>query len=156
MKPGDIYPELVPTKFGYHIIKLEKVGEAKGADGQVKRSFDARHILISTMFKDPENPAAKEMPVEDFVKAKLEKEKEEQVLEEIKANNPVEVAEDFDVPTPPASEQPQFPPGMNPQDLPPEMQQQLPPGAQVEEADPKAAPKKAPVTAPKPAEPKKK
>ena len=155
MKPGDIYPELVPTRFGYHIIKLEKFGETKGADGQVKRSFDARHILISTMFKDPEDPAAREMPVEDYVKAKLEKEKEEKVLEEIKANNPIEVAEDFDVPTPPAAEQPQFPPGMMPQDMPPEMQQQLPPGAQVEEEAPKPAPKKVPANAPKPAEPKK-
>ena len=90
LKPGEIYAELVPTKFGYHIIKLEKFGETKGQDGQVKRTFDARHILISTMFKDPENPMAKEMPVEDYVKAKLQEEKEKQVLEEIKANNPVD------------------------------------------------------------------
>lgn len=147
MKEGEIYPELVPTKFGYHIIKLEKIGETKGNDGQVKRTFDARHILVSTMFKDPENPMAREMPVEDYVKSKLEKEKEEKVLEEIKANNPVVVAEDFDVPTPAVPEQPQLPPGM-----------MLPPGAETEtEEAPKPAKKDAakPV-APKSAEPKKK
>ncbi|MEO6589848.1 MAG: peptidylprolyl isomerase [Pyrinomonadaceae bacterium] len=154
MKPGEIYPELVPTNFGYHIIKLEKLGETKASDGTVKRTFDARHILISTMYKDPENPAAREVPVKDFVKSKLEKEKEEKVLEEIKANNPIEVAEDFDIPTPPAGEQPQLPPGMMPQQMPPDM----PPGAQVDDEDSKPAPKnapKAPAAPPKPAQPKK-
>lgn len=147
MQPGEIYAELVPTKFGFHIIKLEKFGETKGNDGQVKRSFDARHILVSTMFKDPENPMGREMPVEDYVKQKLQQEKEKQVLDEIKANNPVEVAMDFEVPTPEIPEQQQMPPGMMPQQMPDE----LPPGAQVEEEKPKTAP-----NAPKPAEPKKK
>ena len=149
LKPGEIYPELVPTNFGYHIIKLEKLGETKASDGSMKRTFDARHILISTMYKDPENPMAREMPVNDFVKSKLEKEKEESVLAQIKADNPVEVAEDFDVPAPPpGSEQPQLQPGM----MPDEMPQEMPPGAQVEEENPKPAQK----NAPKPAEPKKK
>ncbi len=153
MKPGEIYPELVPTKFGYHIIKLEKLGETKASDGQVKRTFDARHILISTMFKDPQNPMGREMPVEDYVKGILGKEKEEKVMNEIKANNPIEVAEDFDVPEPPAGAQPELPPGMMPQQqMPPDM----PPGAQVDDENPKAAPKNAPkAPAPKPAEPKK-
>ncbi|CAN5654376.1 hypothetical protein BH20ACI4_BH20ACI4_03240 [soil metagenome] len=151
LKPGEIYAELVPTKFGYHIIKLEKFGETKGQDGQVKRTFDARHILISTMFKDPENPMAKEMPVEDYVRQKLQEEKEKQVLEEIKANNPVTVAEDFEVPTPEIPEQQQLPPGMMPQQMPQQMPE-LPPGAQFEDEKPKTAPK----NAPKPAEPKKK
>ena len=154
MKPGEIFPEIVPTNFGYHIIKLEKIGETKGADGQVKRTFDARHILISTMFKDPQNPMAREMPVEDYVKGILGKEKEEKVLEEIKANNPVEVAEDFDIPTPPAGAQPELPPGMMPQDMP----QDMPPGAQVDDENQKPAPKNAPKTPsnpPKAAQPKK-
>lgn len=152
LKPGEIYAELVPTKFGYHIIKLEKFGETKGNDGQIKRTFDARHILVSTMFKDPENPMAREVPVEDYVRQKLQEEKEKKVLEEIKANNPVTVAEDFEVPTPEIPEQQQLPPGMMPQQMP----DQLPPGAQVEEEKPKTAPKNAPKpNAPKPAEPKK-
>lgn len=154
MKPGDIYPELVPTKFGYHIIKLEKLGDTKGSDGSVKRTFDARHILISTMFKDPNDPMAREMPVEDFAKQELQKEKEKTVLDEIKANNPIEVAEDFEVPNPPAAaEQPELPPGMMPG--------QMPPGAEMEEPAPKPDAKNAPKpnapkpAAPKPAEPKK-
>lgn len=152
MKPGEVYPELVPTKFGYHIIKLEKLGETKANDGTVKRTFDARHILISTMYKDPNDPMAREMPVEDFVKQKLQGEKEKTVLDEIKANNPVEVAEDFDVPTPAVPEQPELPPGMMPG--------QVPPGAEMEEPAPKPDAKTAPkANAPKPpakpAEPKK-
>lgn len=150
MKPGEIYPELVPTKFGYHIIKLEKLGETKGADGQVKRTFDARHILISTMFKNPNDPTAREMPVEDYVKQILQTDKEKAVLDKIKADNPIEVAEDFDVPTPPAMpEQPQMPPGMMPQ--------QMPPGAEMDETAPPPPPAKPAAKAPptKPAEPKK-
>lgn len=140
LEPGQLHPELVESNFGYHIIKLEKKGETKGPDGQPKRTFDARHILISTMFKDPENPMGRDMPVKDYVKAKLEKEKEEKILEEIKANNPVEVAENFEVVVPPMPEQPQLPPGMM---MPPEE-----PGAEVD-APQKEAPKKS-------AEPKKK
>lgn len=151
MKPGDIYPELVPTKFGYHIIKLEKLGETKGSDGSAKRTFDARHILVSTMYKDPNDPMAREMPVEDFAKQELQKEKEKTVLDEIKANNPIEVAEDFDVPTPPpGSDQPELPPGM----MPGQMPQQMPPGAEPGEPGAKPDPKNAPkANAPKPPPP---
>ena len=42
----------------------------------------------------------REMPVTETVKAQLEKEKQKKVLDEIVANNPVEVAEDFTVPQP--------------------------------------------------------
>jgi len=100
VEPGQIVDSVVETKFGYHIIKLEKRGETKGSDGQEKGTYDARHILISTGVKDPDNPMSREMPVADFVKAKLQKEKQESVLEEIKANNPVEVPDDFEVPQP--------------------------------------------------------
>ncbi|MFH1537155.1 MAG: peptidylprolyl isomerase [Patescibacteria group bacterium] len=42
---GEVYPELVKTSFGYHIIKLEEFKEAEGEDG--KKQAKARHILIS-------------------------------------------------------------------------------------------------------------
>ncbi len=98
LKPGDVHDKIVKTNFGYHIIKLEKLGEAKGVNGQTQPTFDARHILISTMVKDPANPMAREMPAEQLAKSKLEEEKQKQILEDIKKNNPVEVAEDFEIP----------------------------------------------------------
>ena len=133
MEPGQIADQPVETKFGYHIIKLEKFGEKPGADGQAKRTFDARHILISTLIKDPENPAAREMPVEDFIRSKLEKEKAEKVLEEIKEHNPVAVAEDFDIKVP---DMPDTPPMMMPENM------QIPPGSTVEEMPETTEPKK--------------
>lgn len=144
LEKGQIYPELVESSFGYHIIKAEDFGENAGTDGQKKRTFDARHILISTMFKDPENPMGRDMPVKDYVEQKLQKEKQEKVLEEIKKNNPVEVAENFEVTVPPMPEQPEFPgmmPGMEDE-----------PGAEVD-APKKDAPKSKET---KPAAPKKK
>ena len=104
LQPGQIADSLVESPFGYHIIKLEKKGETKGADGQMAPTYDVRHILITTTMKDPKNPMGREMPVNDMVKATLEEEKQKQVLDDIVKNNPVEVAEDFDVPQPTAEQ----------------------------------------------------
>jgi hypothetical protein len=97
LKPGEIAKEPVKTNFGYHIIKLERKGETKDAEGKPQETYDVRHILFSTMLKDPENPLGQEMPVKEFIKGKLEKEKQDKVIAEIKQNNPVEVA-DFEIP----------------------------------------------------------
>lgn len=100
LEPGQIAENVVETPFGYHIIKLEKKGEGKDAKGQPTQTYNVRHILIGTTVKDPDNPMARPMPIAETVKAKLEEEKQKQVLDEIVANNPVEVPEDFDVPQP--------------------------------------------------------
>lgn len=98
LKPGEVHDGIVKTNFGYHIIKLEKLSEAKGVNGQTQPTFDARHILVSTMVKDPENPMAREMPADQFARQKLEKEKQEKILQQIKDDNPIEIAEDFTIP----------------------------------------------------------
>jgi parvulin-like peptidyl-prolyl isomerase len=99
LEPGQIAPNLVESKYGYHIIKLEKKGgEVKGADGTVKQTYDVRHILFMTAVKDPNNPLAQPMPPKELAKSKLEEEKEKTVLDEVVANNPVEVADDFTIP----------------------------------------------------------
>lgn len=98
LEPGQVYGGLVETDYGYHIIKLEKKGEAKDASGQPSVTYDVRHILISTGVKDPENPMGREVPVKVYVRSKLEEEKEKRVLEELVANNHIEVPEDFTVP----------------------------------------------------------
>ncbi len=98
LQPGQFTQELVPTPFGFHIIKLEKKGETKDQAGQTKQTYDVRHILFSTMVKDPENPGAREMPVNDYVKSKLEDDKQKKVLDDLVAENNVQVAEDFEIP----------------------------------------------------------
>ena len=99
LEAGQIAPNLIETSYGYHIIKLEKKGETKDAQsGQMKPSYNARHILISTGVQDPENPMGGPMPVKEYVSAKLESVKEKEVLDKILADNPVEIAEDFEIP----------------------------------------------------------
>lgn len=98
LEPGQVAPELVETDYGYHILKLEKKGEGKDPSGQPAETYDVRHILISTGFKDPANPMGREMPVKAYVRSKLEEEKQKQVIEELVANNHVEVPDDFTVP----------------------------------------------------------
>ncbi len=104
LEPGQVADQVVKTNFGFHIIKLEKKSETKGEDGQDSTTYDVRHILISTLVKDPENPMARELPIDQFVRQKLEKEKQEKLLEEIKKNNPVHIPADFKVPEPSAEE----------------------------------------------------
>jgi hypothetical protein len=110
VQPGEIVPTLVETDFGYHIIKLEAKNAAKEpakdaapaapgappADGGP--TYNARHILISTGVKDPENPMGREEPVKKFVTRKLEEERQKKLIEEIVAANHVTVPDDFDVP----------------------------------------------------------
>ncbi|MDI1243522.1 MAG: peptidylprolyl isomerase [bacterium] len=111
VQPGEIVPTLVETDFGYHIIKLESKNAAPAepakdaaptapgappAEGGA--TYNARHILISTGVKDPENPMGREEPVKRFVTRKLEEERQKKLIEDIVAANNVTVPDDFDVP----------------------------------------------------------
>jgi len=128
LQPGQYTQEPVKTQFGYHIIKLERKGEAKDATGQVKQSYDVRHILFSTMIKDPENPMGRDMSVKDFVRQKLEDDKQKQVLDELVAANNVTVAEDFVIPQVSDEKLQEM--------MKKQMQQQMPQMPQQPEADP--------------------
>lgn len=101
LKPGEISPKLVETEYGFHIIKLDrKLEPAKPPDkeGQLVDTYDVRHILISTGIKDPEDPNAREVPVKEFVRSKLETEKQKRSVDELVASNHIQVPEDFVVP----------------------------------------------------------
>lgn len=138
LEPGKIADNLVETPFGFHIIKLERKGEGKDASGKPAETYDVRHILITTTVKDPTNPTGREMPVADLVRGQLEKEKQKTVLDEIVANNPAEVAEDFEIP-PVSEEQLQQMQQQQQQMIQQQMMQQQPPAP---DKDAKPEPKK--------------
>ncbi len=149
LQPGQISDNLVETPYGFHIIKLEKKAEGKDPQGQPTETYDVRHILISTTAKDPANPAGREMPVSEMVRAQLEKEKQKKVLDEIVANNPVEVAQDFTIPEPSPEELQQMQQQMQQQQ---QMPQGMPPGMKPGGPPPPPAPngKTPPVVKPEP------
>jgi parvulin-like peptidyl-prolyl isomerase len=146
LEPGQISSQLVESNFGYHIIKLEKKGTTKDAGGQEAQTYNARHILISTMITDPENPRMQPMSPEDKVRAQLEEEKEKKVFDELLASNPIEIPEDFTVPEPSAEqlEQMKKMQEMQMQQQMQQMQQGGPEGGETDapKPDAKPAPKK--------------
>ena len=140
LEPGNVAPDLVETDYGYHIIKLEKKGESKDPAGQPTETYDVRHILISTGFKDPKNPMGREMPVKAYVRSKLEEEKEKQVIDELVANNHIEIPEDFTVP---AVSEEQIKEMMDKQQQQQQQQMSAPPGAMSPEGEEPPPSKKA-------------
>ena len=98
LEPGQIAPNVVESDFGYHIIKLEKKTDTKDSSGNPSQTYDVRHILIATTTKDPDNPMSREMPVKEFVRQKIEQDREKKLIDDIVANSGVTVAEDFEIP----------------------------------------------------------
>lgn len=149
LEPGAVAPELVETDFGFHIVKLErKLGKspnpevkpaAGSGSGPTDETYDVRHILISTGVKDPDNPTAREAPVKDFVRNKLETEKEKKMIETIVATNNVSVPEDFAVPevTDEQIQQMRQKQQMPPQMTPPDEEDAPPPSAKPAKPEPK-------------------
>jgi parvulin-like peptidyl-prolyl isomerase len=92
LEPGQVADKLIESKYGFHIIKLERKGMSKGEDGKEEETYDARHILIRTE-EDEQTPAAP-------IKQKIESERAKKFVEEIAAKHKIEVAEDFEIKVP--------------------------------------------------------
>ncbi len=98
LEPGQVAPNLVESDFGFHIIKLEKKEETEGEDGEKQQTYDVRHVLVSTGVKDDSNPFGREMPIRSHVRQKLEKDRQEKLINDIVARHNIQVPDDFTVP----------------------------------------------------------
>ena len=106
LKPGEI-SNVVQTRFGFHIIKLEERKTETNKEGKSEEKLHARHILIS----DPgNNPFGPPQTSREKARVAVEQEKAKKVLDEIVSRSHVKVADNYQVKAPEQQPQQGLPP----------------------------------------------
>lgn len=145
LQPGQVADTLVETPFGFHIIKLERKGPGKDKDGKaLGETYDVRHILFTTSYRNPRNPFSPPLPLIEKAKADMKQEKVKKILEDIMARNPIEV-EDFTVTAPSDEKMQEMMRQQMPMGMPNGGEDEggdLPSEPPTKKPDPKPAPKK--------------
>lgn len=97
MKPGEVYPEIVETKLGFHVVKL--AGRTSKPGEGIRLSI--RHVVLQKNFREPGEPVPglprPFMSPEEIARGEIEKKKRKEFISYVLEQNAISLPEDFEL-----------------------------------------------------------